>query len=279
VSIPTRLPGVTYGPAPKAASKASALAPPRLVVIHDTSNTASAAAEAHYAATRTDAQANWTSCHFYVDSSVLGSTPLNVQAWAAYSYANQHGWHIEMCGKNAGQPGAVPAATIAATARLAAQLCALAGIPKVHLGPADVAAGRAGITGHWDITQGLHVGTHDDPGPAFNWTAFIAAVNSPTAVNTTPPEEDMAFMDDRDAAVLAWRVDALFAGSDTIRGGPDQGKPMAIMQEVNALRAAQAAPVPVTVDLDALAAKVAALVPKAPTAAQVADELRDRLQA
>jgi hypothetical protein len=190
----TQIPGVPYGPAPRTTAVTSALSwPPRLVVIHDTGNTASAADEAHYAATRTDAQANWTSCHAYIDTSgMLGSLPLPLQAWAAFSYANQHGWHLEMCGMNAGAPGAVPAITIATTARLAAQLCDLAGIPKVHLGPADVAAGKSGITGHWDITQGLHVGTHDDPGPTFDWSAFIAAVNSANGASMFNTQQEAA---------------------------------------------------------------------------------------
>lgn len=177
MSIPSRLPGVQYAQLPVAASAAGALSlPPRLVVIHDTSNSASAAAEARYAATRTLSGA--TSAHFYVDTTgPLGSTPLNLQAWAAYSYANRNGWHIEMCGYNAGMTGAVPAKTIAITAGLVRQLCDLADIPMVKLSPADVAAGKRGICGHWDITTGLNVGTHDDPGPAFDWAGFIAAVN------------------------------------------------------------------------------------------------------
>ncbi len=177
MTIPSRLPGVTYAELPVTASAAAVLAlPPRLVVIHDTSNSASAAAEAHYAATRSLSGA--TSAHFYVDTTgPLGSLPLTKQAWAAYSYANSHGWHIEMCGYNAGMTGAVPAATIAITAGLVRQMCQLGGIPMVKLSPADVAAGKRGICGHWDITTGLGVGTHDDPGPRFDWPAFIAAVN------------------------------------------------------------------------------------------------------
>jgi hypothetical protein len=149
------------------------------VVIHDTGNTATAKAEANFAATRTDPQSLWTSCHAYVDTSgPLGSLSLNRQAWAAFSYANQHGLHIEMCGMNTGAPGAVPAATIAHTAALTAVLCDLAGIPKVHRSPAQVAAGASGICGHYDITRGLGVGDHDDPGPNFDWGRFVALVQA-----------------------------------------------------------------------------------------------------
>lgn len=176
MTIPSRLPGVTYAQLPVTATVAASLSlPPRLVVLHDTSNSASAAAEARYAATRSLDGA--TSAHFYVDTAgPLGSLPLTKQAWAAYSYANAHGWHLEMCGYNAGMTGAVPAATIAHSARLVRALCDLGGIPMVKLAPADVAAGKRGICGHRDITLGLGVGTHDDPGPSFDWPAFIAAV-------------------------------------------------------------------------------------------------------
>ena len=178
----TKIPGISYGPLPRPAGPdfiETLDQPPRLVVIHDTGNTGSAADEAHFAATRTDPHQKWTSAHAYVDTGgALGSTPLNVVAWGAFHYANHHGWHIEMCGKNTGDPHAVPATTVAQAAKLTAQLCALAGIPKVKLSPTEVAAGKRGICGHLDITIGLQVGDHDDPGEHFDWPAFITAVNA-----------------------------------------------------------------------------------------------------
>jgi hypothetical protein len=227
MSIPRLIPGIPYGPPPRVASVSGALAVPPLIVIHDTSNTATARAEASYAATRTDAQSLWTSCHAYVDTAgPLGSTPLDTLAWAAYSFANHHGWHIEMCGMNAGQAGAVPAVTIEHTARLVAQLCALAGIEVAHLGPAEVAAiaagtsRRTGVCGHYDITVGLGVGDHDDPGPAFDWQAFIAAVQQGGDVGIS----------DTDAAYLTWRVEALAHMFAKVRSGPEQGADMQIVQ-------------------------------------------------
>lgn len=176
--IPSRLSGITYGPTPAGYGPALDL-PPRLIVLHDTSNDASANAEAQYAHTRTDDHK--TSAHFYVDSTeIIGSVPLDSQAWAAYNYANGHGWQIEMCGYNAGTAGAVPAATIDRAAQLVARLAALGGVPLVKLTPADVAAGKSGICGHYDITTGLHVGTHTDPGPSFDWAAFLALVDTAT---------------------------------------------------------------------------------------------------
>lgn len=260
MTIPPRIPGVVYGPTPKAATVAGALTlPPRLIVIHDTGNTATAVAEAHYAATRTDSQSLWTSCHAYIDAGgVLGSTPLTTQAWAAFSYANHNGWHLEMCGLDAGGPGAVPPGTVARTAQLVAQLCDLAGIPKVHLGPADVAAGKRGITGHWDITQGLHVGDHSDPGRNFDWAAFIAAVNSHTAnAQGVDVEETLrvATNGDKWGLALTTMTDpAKFLGSDAAEHTTENKLAQAIRDiqtKVTSLSVGG-------VDIDALVAKVVA---------------------
>lgn len=184
---PTRIPGVEYARAPRTQSKGSALAwPPRLVVIHDTGNPNSDRYdEANYAATRTDPQKDWTSAHAYIDAGgVLGSLPLNYAAWAAYSYANAHGFHLEMCKPG----GSVAAATITNTARITRVLCDLAGIPRVKLSPAEVAAGKSGVCGHYDITVGLGVGSHTDPGKNFGWTDFMRQVND--GASAPPPSSD-----------------------------------------------------------------------------------------
>lgn len=188
MTLPEKLPGTPYGSPPKGAGPA--LTAPRWIVIHDTSNTATANDEAHYAANRTDARVHWTSAHFYVDAGgPLGSVMLTEQAWAAFSNANAHGLHIEMCGHNAGENGAVSAATIQHTATLVHQLAQLAGIPMVKIGPADIAAGKPGIAGHLDFTQEEHrAGGHDDPGPRFDWAGFIRQVqNGGTPLPPPPP--------------------------------------------------------------------------------------------
>lgn len=172
---PTRIAGIEYAAMPKAGTKASTLAwPPKLVVIHDTGNNGSTRYnEASYASTRTDAQSRWTSAHCYTDpGGVLGSLPLTLQAWAAYSYANSHGFHIEMCRTAAG----VDPRTVANTTPVVRWLCQQAGIPLRKLSPADVAAGKSGICGHRDITLGLGVGDHEDPGANFDWATFMAQV-------------------------------------------------------------------------------------------------------
>lgn len=62
--------------------------------------------------------------------------------------------------------------------------CLARGIPIVHLLPADVKAGRAGVIGHVDYTQGTGDGTHWDPGPGFPWDIVIArAAGGTSAAN------------------------------------------------------------------------------------------------
>lgn len=172
MSAPTRIPGIPYAAAPSAESSARALQwPPRIVVIHDTGNpNSTAAGEAAYAHSRPVKGA--TSAHAYIDQAgPLGSLRLDRQAWAAYTYANGAGIHLELCLTGD------QAVTRGRAAQLTAQLCDMAGIPKVKLTPAEVAAGARGVCGHRDITIGLHVGDHTDPGADFPWPAFMAAVN------------------------------------------------------------------------------------------------------
>lgn len=185
-----RIPGIAYAAAPRTAAVGSALAqPPKLVVVHCTSNTATAAAEAHYAATRTDDRSHWTSCHVYVDQAgPLGSLDLGLQAWAAYGWANARGWHVELCGRE----NAVPEVTQRLGAAVVRQLCLLGGVPMEHLDGAAVRAlhdgtrTRGGVTGHGDITAANFDGNdHTDPGSAFDWPRFMSWVVNDGSVPMT----------------------------------------------------------------------------------------------
>jgi hypothetical protein len=79
------------------------------------------------------------------------------------------------------------------------------------------------------------------------------------AINNTTPEDDMPFLDDPNAAALAFRMDALEAGAEAVRGGPTKGEPMWLVQTVKALK----------VELDGVAAKVDQPAPVTLTDAQV----------
>lgn len=172
------LPGVTYAPLPKGLGPE--LIAPRLIVVHDTGNTASAAQEASYAHTRSDVRSRWTSAHFYADTSgVLGSCPLDVRAWAVPPL-NGASWSIELCGKN----GSLPGITLARGAALVAKLCRLGGIPIRHV-TGSALHDEAGITGHADVNAVFHESTHTDPGPTFNWSLFLDAVAAAASIPAT----------------------------------------------------------------------------------------------
>ena len=175
---PVRIPGVPYAAAPSAEGSARVLSwPPRLVVVHDTGNPDSTKEnEASYAHTRPVSGA--TTAHAYIDNGgALGSLRLDRQAWAAYSYANANGLHVEMCLRGDRTK------TRQITAALVRQLCQMAGIPMVKLTPSQLAAGARGVCGHRDVTSGLGVGDHTDPGADFPWSQFMAWVNQATANN------------------------------------------------------------------------------------------------
>jgi hypothetical protein len=179
------IPGIAYGATPKAGGQVNPRnlgQPPKLVVVHCTSNaTSNAAGEANYAATRTDPQRDWTSAHAYVDAGgALGSLDLGLQAWAAFSWANTYGWHVELCGKE----NAVPDQVQRTGAALVRQLCILGNIPMEHLDGTQVRAlhdgsrTRGGVTGHYDITRAaIDSNNHTDPGTAFDWGRFMGWVN------------------------------------------------------------------------------------------------------
>ena len=62
---------------------------------------------------------------------------------------------------------------------LIAALCRKHGIPAVWLTPQQVAAGKAGICGHIDVTKAFPgKGSHVDPGPGFPRDYLIAGVKA-----------------------------------------------------------------------------------------------------
>lgn len=70
---------------------------------------------------------------------------------------------------------------------------------------------------------------------------------------------DMAFMDDPNAAALAWRVQGLVAGADTVQDGPTKGEPIALVRTLAEIQTGQAAPATVTLT-DAEIEDIATLV-------------------
>lgn len=68
--------------------------------------------------------------------------------------------------------------------------CNARGIPIVKLSAADVAAGKAGVIGHADYTNGTRDGSHWDPGPGFPWDVVIAKARG------AAPEENEVELND-----------------------------------------------------------------------------------
>jgi N-acetyl-anhydromuramyl-L-alanine amidase AmpD len=79
------------------------------------------------------------------------------------------------------------------SAPLVADLCAKYGIPVRFLSPADLKAGKRGITTHANVTAAWHETTHTDPGPNFPMTTYIGWVKDATRPAFKPaptPKED-----------------------------------------------------------------------------------------
>jgi len=182
------LAGVGYAnPRPK--GHGPALAPPRLVVVHKTDNTATKAQEAHYAATRTDPQRFWTSTHFWVDNTgALGGVSLDEQSWTSRAHGNAISWQVEICGPSS--PTDFNAVEIGYAARLVATLCHLGNIPIIDLNATMVRNGARGICGHADITAAYPEDHGDHTDPNWNldeWERFIAQCDASRLVDAAHP--------------------------------------------------------------------------------------------
>ena len=71
------------------------------------------------------------------------------------------------------------------TAKWIAERAATRQIPINKLTASQVAAGHAGVIGHWDWTMGMKDGSHTDPGTEFPWDYVIDKARGPVAAPTT----------------------------------------------------------------------------------------------
>lgn len=113
-------------------------------------------------------------------------------AWTARS-ANPNSDQIELCAFAAWTRGQwlTHGGMLEQCAQWIADRCRARGIPPVKIGPADVAARKAGVIGHIDITNGLHDGTHTDPGPNFPWDVVMARVQDILEGDDMPTADDV----------------------------------------------------------------------------------------
>jgi len=239
-----------------------------VVVIHATDNTASASAEATFAQHRPDN----TSAHFYNDEgAVIQALDTSHIAYGCLYHGNQISIQFEMCGLS----NRLSDATMRKVAPIVARVCHDWDLPVRKIGAQDVRNGVTGICGHADITAAFPQdhGDHTDPGLTFPWSTFISYVEGASVQ-----------ISDIDAQYLTWRVEAITHMFDQIREGPEKGANCDIVQTLkrieNELKALTApstqAPALSDGELNALAQKVAALLPQPPSAADVAEELAKR---
>lgn len=222
------------------------------IVVHYTAGSersTSAEDGAAYDQRRTDG----TSTHYFVDSnSVVQCVLTGDRANACFKFGNRYGIQYELCGTQQTRAqwlDAASDATLTLAARQMARDCRKYGLPVRRLTVAQMRAGEKGLCGHVDVTDAYGLGDHRDPGPEFPWDVLLTRV-----AHYLDGDDDMAWMDDLGAAAVAWRLDAIAAGIDTVRGGPQKGEPMWLVRTVRELAdRAEAGPV----DVEVLAAQVA----------------------
>lgn len=154
------------------------------IAIHNTSNTASAAAEASYAQRRTDG----VSAHFYVDDQeVVQSIDTRYRTGhAGSSEGNDNAVSVEITGTN-GRSRAWWLGNVAwdQLGRALAHVCREYGIEPRRATVAEMKRNprvRA-FYSHDDMRRAWQGTTHTDPGPNFPWDTLFAAVKR----HLTPP--------------------------------------------------------------------------------------------
>jgi N-acetyl-anhydromuramyl-L-alanine amidase AmpD len=135
------------------------------------------------------------SAHYCVDSdSVVQCVREQDVAWHAPG-ANSDGIGIEHAGR-AAQTTAdwldeYGRAMLALSAELVAGICGRYRIPVTWLQPADLLAGKRGLTSHNNVSQAFKRGSHWDPGPGFPVERYLRLVSTQLGKGTqgrVPPQ-------------------------------------------------------------------------------------------
>ena len=201
------------------------------IAIHNTSNDASAEAEASYGARRTDG----VSAHFYCDAdSVIQSLDTTAKAGHAGSrVGNENAIAVEITGVNSwprqqwldGVAWDLLGLTLAQVCRAHGIQVRRASVSEMRTNPKVKA-----FYSHDDMRQAWGGTTHTDPGPNFPWDRLFEAVNGTQGAA-------MAQLDDVQAAVnrieqgsvvpsnaLIYWIRAIAEGRQSgASGGPNQG--------------------------------------------------------
>ncbi len=121
------------------------------------------------------------SAHYNIDNNSVVQSVLDKDvAWGAPG-ANRNSLHIEHAGyarqSEAEWTDPYSLSMLDLSARLCAELCEKYNIPPVWLTPADLKAGRRGITSHHNCSLAFG-GSHTDPGVGFPLKRYLALVQS-----------------------------------------------------------------------------------------------------
>jgi hypothetical protein len=117
------------------------------------------------------------SSHAIADDAILLDhlVPYDRAAWTLRN-GNEESDNLELCGFAAWSREEWLTRHMGMVRHAAAWIrsrCLARGIPIVKLSPADVRAGKSGVIGHVDYTNGTGDGTHWDPGPGFPWDVVM----------------------------------------------------------------------------------------------------------
>jgi N-acetyl-anhydromuramyl-L-alanine amidase AmpD len=131
------------------------------------------------------------SAHYCVDSdSIVQCVRDRDVAWHAPG-ANHNGIGIEHAGRarqtRTDWLDAYGQAMLDRSAALVASLCRRHAVPITWLQPADLLAGRRGITSHNNVSKAFRRGSHWDPGPGFPTEWYLRAVRAKLKRGTVKP--------------------------------------------------------------------------------------------
>lgn len=133
------------------------------------------------------------SAHYCIDAdSIVACVRDTDVAWHAPG-ANHNGLGLEHAGR-AAQSAAewnddYSSRLLDLSSELVAQKCAKYDIPAVWLSPAQLRAGKRGITGHVQVSEAFKRSDHTDPGKSFPVEAYIARVREHLGHAFVQPEQ------------------------------------------------------------------------------------------
>jgi N-acetyl-anhydromuramyl-L-alanine amidase AmpD len=136
------------------------------------------------------------SAHYCIDAdSIVQCVRDEDVAWHAPG-ANHNGLGFEHAGRAAQTAAewndAYSQAVLERSAELVAQKCVEHHIPAVWLRPADLLAGKRGITGHVDVSNAFKRSDHHDPGTSFPIEAYLARVRAHMGDSWVPSHQHRA---------------------------------------------------------------------------------------